>query len=461
MAQLFVKVLANTYPYELFRLVETQKFIFSIDCISPKDENGDYDIDYGKLIDWSIEKVFHFVDVGINKLAGEYAKAISVVPTLVHPDKIVPSVVGIPVLKEFQRSISDIRPSFLVTVDGFDTNFDRFRKDTNTLVFDEADRNNRIKFETDWLCGLIEATGLLVDRVSHLNISAFSNTKFNFLVTLPRDRFSEVLREDRDAYRLRFRFVEIRWTGIELMNVIRKRLEVYYGSEAIKSNIADRLNESLKWIGDIPQVMKFKINDKIVEIPLFCFFLRHTFWRPRDILFHVAELIYKSELYRPRSRELSVEVIRQIALEASKAIIRDEFLREFSSIFPKVEHFLKLFRRSKIELTFAEFYSLVMKEEVRLSSGEKLTKIEEKASFLYEIGFIGIVLGDEIRNRLGLKRREAFSFSCKLEFGDLDMDNLQEAHWVIHPIFSEYLQLNSSSAPFLLNYTIEELLSDE
>lgn len=68
-----------------------------------------------------------------------------------------------------------------------------------------------------------------------------------------------------------------------------------------------------------------KLKDQIHKIPLFLYILRHTFWRPRDILFYYAAILASSKDYKQRKLDLTTEGIRKIVKEHTYKVIETEF----------------------------------------------------------------------------------------------------------------------------------------
>jgi hypothetical protein len=454
-----VRVKSGELEGAFHKIGEMDAFAEKCGCLDVASDTGQLVLSSQRLIDWCTEKVFHTVDAGFSNVAGDYARAVASLQSLVKPSKIIPAVIGAPTLKEFNLLVNRADPVFLLTVDGFDTKFDAFRRETNREIYEKDGRRKRVQFEIDWLSGLIEAAQQVVNRG---NSPAFTAAAYRMLITLPHDRFEEVLREDRDSFRLRFRHVEIRWSGIELMNLVRKRLEKFYQRKCAEEKIVERFFESLDWVCQIPRHFRFEYNGKPVEIDVFSYLLRHSFWRPRDILYHVAELISLSDKFGKRGRPVTFEQIRHITKKAARDIIEQEFIGEFSSIFPTIASCVSEFKRSKIEMDFDTLYGKLELVKFRLSSGESLNDTFEKIDFLFEIGFLGIVLPPELRDHVISARREAFSFSDSIQFyRGLDEVNKRVARWVIHPIFTEYLQLDTEASPFLLQYDIEYLVAGD
>jgi hypothetical protein len=450
--QVYIEIKEHRLEYELHRIGKVEEFVDACGCIGTDFRTGKRSISVQRLMDWSTEKVFEFVSRGIDQLDGDYARAVSGIQSLTSPSSVVPAVLGLAALHQFSEICGATTPTFLIAIDGFDSKFDNFRRETNSVAYKNEDRTKRVEFEVNWLKGLLEATQTIINPPPGRRLLS-SHAFYRLLVTLPRDRFVEVQESDRDAFRFRHKYVEIRWSGIELMNLIRKRLEAYYDETCGVGTVEEKLSEAMEWICNISRSIKFIYNGKIVDIDVFSYFLRHSFWRPRDLLYHVSLLIEVGHQYKKIGRPITVEKIREIARTASIDIINQEFIGEFESIFPKIREFVSRFYEQSIELTYNQLFSLVQAAEVRLSSGEFIETVEDKVDFLYEIGFLGVVVDEHRRSKLGFRRREAFSFSDPVEsYKLISREVKQRSLWVIHPIFAEYLQLETKDASFLLAY---------
>jgi len=94
----------------------------------------------------------------------------------------------------------------------------------------------------------------------------------------------EIMSNERDAYRYIGKYHDIKWSGIELAIMLRKRLEVIIGESTNKD---DRPPARLDWIlrqfPCIPQRSLVSVGGKEYEMSVFIDVLRHSFWRPREI----------------------------------------------------------------------------------------------------------------------------------------------------------------------------------
>jgi len=149
-------------------------------------------------------------------------------------------------------------------------------------------------------------------------------------------------------------------------------------------------------------------------------------------------------------------------LESGVISQKDIFEAVWNLIFFAATALHWAFTGAPVSLDYSELYERLQRVDFRLSSGDSLDEFWSRVDFLYEIGFLGIVLDPQTQKRLKPPRHESFAFSCPLDIHkDITIDNKEAANWIIHPIFSEYLQLKTDSAPFLLMYSTENLIAEE
>jgi energy-coupling factor transporter ATP-binding protein EcfA2 len=127
---------------------------------------------------------------------------------------------GPDLLSHFYSIVEKCSRCFLISLDGFDTQFQRFRKNTLREYTNSELYSDRIRLEIDWLEGLFST----IRRCKGPERSSPLAGNVHFCITVPKDRFLEVNREDRDAYQFGGLCLEVSWTGIELQILLRKRL---------------------------------------------------------------------------------------------------------------------------------------------------------------------------------------------------------------------------------------------
>ncbi len=350
--------------------------------------------------------------------------------------------------------VSNCKKRVLLTLDDFDTIFDTFRRKAIT----NEDAQLRATFEMEWLRSLLL---LILDlKDSRLSKHPLFRT-LDFCVTIPKDRYLEIERTERDAYRYSPRTSSIDWSGIELCEVLFKRLQKIGGYE---DSIPGKIHEKLRYIlkieyPSLPEEIKFNFDDQEIRIPLFCYILRHTFWRPRDILTYYTDILAAATSVQRCDYTLTDAVIRRIVSETTYKIIKTEFLDEYKTSISNIRQIVNCFMKKSQVLTYDDIQNCLKDMPIILNiSTQPITTFQDKVDFLYDIGFLGVIVSKEIRESLNLGTDEAFYFNegrtpirtaCKCDFRDVK--------FAIHPIFSENLQLIHRNNTFLHQYTWQYL----
>lgn len=245
---------------------------------------------------------------------------------------------GNDVVSALEGIVNNCQKKVLVTLDDFDTIFDTFRRAAKS----DQDARRRALFETDWLRSFLLLILKLKDTEFETN--PFFRT-LDFCITVPKDRFLEIERSERDGYRYDPRTSSIDWSGIELCDVLFRRIERLYGYQGrVDAMIHDKFREMFRnEFPLIPDEVQFEFNGKETRIPLFCYVLRHTFWRPRDLLMYYADILAASFSVKKSGYKLTTAIIRRIISESTYSIIKTEFLDEYESSVANIRQIVNSF----------------------------------------------------------------------------------------------------------------------
>lgn len=363
---------------------------------------------------------------------------------------------GKEVLEAFRRLTRTYVKRFLVTLDGFDTAFDKFRMES-IRINDEENLRRRAHFEVDWLRSLLSLALHAHDRRDDYFYGIL-----DFCIAAPKDRFMEVTRIERDSYRHWQRWCTLNWSGIELSILLRKRLEVLTGYRT-KEHVSpkERLEEVLsqRALRGLPAKLDFEYNGKSINLPLFMYVLRHTFWRPREVLIYYAALLALVEDMKRWGHEITTEIIRKCIKATTRKIIESEFLKEFQSTIVNIEEIVLAFKRVSLVFSFARLKDILFGLDFKFAVGYLHdVGLTDKIKFLYEIGFLGVRAGRKLRDQFGLDLEYAFYFN-ESAYLLLGTDESEMASWefVIHPIFTEYLRLDPDGNDLILQFDWEYL----
>ena len=408
----------------------------------------------GDLFNYAFTGTISFVKDCIDGMRADPALYLVDIGVRFNRERYLAHVFGLEVLDSFRKLLRTFNKRFLVTLDGFDTAFDRFRLDS-IRAYDEEKMRRRAHFEVDWLRSLLSLTMQARSRGQDYFYSTL-----DFCIAAPKDRFMEVVRVERDSYRHWQRWCTLHWSGIELAILLRKRLQVLAGipkkNKDKDLSPEERLNEVLKhkMFRHIPNVLEFEYNGKTCTIPLFMYILRHTFWRPREVLVYFAALLALSEEMKRWGYEVTTELVRKCVKATTHQIIESEFINEFRSTVVNIRDVVQRFRKNRPIISYEKVIGILSTVDFKFAaSGLEDSQLIEKIQFLYEIGFLGVYATKEMQETFGLDCEHSFYFNegSSLFIGTDDED-MKSWDFIIHPIFSEYLRLDTKGLDLSLQY---------
>lgn len=354
------------------------------------------------------------------------------------------------VMDSLFRIFETLRKKLLITFDGFDSMFDTFRRNS---LFKVSELESKAKFELDLLRSFVQ----IVLRIKRLGKTYGSmSDRIEFCVTVPQDRFLEVIETERDSYQYQNRFCELKWSGIELAIALRKRLEeLVQTSTDRRKRPEERLEAVMREsFRNIPLNITFDFNGHQYTMPLFMYVLRHTFWRPRDILLYYAQIITVAETIRHKGEQVSSEIIQHIIKDVTKTIINSEFINEFESTIVNIKEIIMAFKGAKELIDYDEVGNRVNGIDFKFAIGVGNVHLDSKIALLYRMGFLGMLANDKLCSQLNLKNPHAFYFNE----GDIPislphLNDFREYTFIIHPVFSEYLELDTSGSELMLQFS--------
>ena len=408
------------------------------------------------LFTYAFEKIMEYINIVIRRPRS--AKGIAGAVGDFSPSGLREYVLGTRGWRTLQDCLAldkSVNNRVLVTADGFDTMVGYFTQESENP-------RETTRFERELLLGLCQL--VLHKEPAKIGRSLLYD-RADFCIAIPYDRFRDIRQIDRDRYRFRQRFARIEWSGIELSSLVRKRL-------ALLRSISDRKGLSLegrlahimqKGYPELPDEVTFLFGSARYKLPLFIYVLRHTFWRPRDVLFIYASLLTAADAFRKQRKSMPTEFVRQVVAGATSTIVKDEFLAEFSSSFSNLPDVLSLFRHGPQVLSWGELRARIDKIQFdALAPGNSPPSIEAKVEILFDLGAIGVVLERKESEKL-LSFRHAFSFNEPNFLPDkLGRADYPRVLYALHPVFREFLHLDTSNNPeLILPMTWEYLHSNE
>jgi len=361
---------------------------------------------------------------------------------------------GKEVVISLQHIVSKCKKRVLVTLDDFDTIFDIFRRAATS----DDDKIRRVDFETDWLRSLL----LLVLGIKDGRPQQAPYFKtLDFCITIPKDRYQQIERSERDGYRYGRRTSIIEWSGIDLCDVLYYRLRKIYGDRSKGKQLShERLGSLVSEVfPSLPEYLSFTFNEKNIRVPLFSYILRHTFWRPRDILIYYAEIFATATIVSKNGYDVTASVIRRIVSEITYQIIKTEFLDEYETTVSNIRQIVNSFMEYPQVFSFEKLQNAIDDMPFLFNEhGGVCNVMIEKIEFLYDIGFLGVVIPPKLRQTLNINTQDCFFFNEGTSpFRTAKKRSFRDVQFAIHPIFSENLQLTYEKNEFLLNFNWDYL----
>jgi energy-coupling factor transporter ATP-binding protein EcfA2 len=410
---------------------------------------------------WALGKLIEGIDEGIsNARAEEEAEFLYDLDEHVASETLVESAISKEVLYPFSNILKECRRRFLISLDGFDRNFDEFRRIAKRSGRSESDLRDIVALEKDWVRSLLYLVRTMKRECDQWGLYPL----VDFCVTIPKDRCIEIMHDERDTIAYLGRMWEIKWSGIELAIMLRKRLEILFNYSTSNDDAIDRLLEVFEvGMEKLPHDTSTCVAGRDYKLPLFIDVLRHTFWRPRDVLMYFTSIIAAYEYLTKRGVDVDWTVINKKISDTTFDVIDREFIDEFKSTLRNVEKIISEFYGCKQILSFPEFEAILARIDFEFAdSVEKVSDLTAKAKFLFEIGFLGLRCSEAVKIRFKLSLDDVFYFNDTGKLERMINDNTwRNCKIVIHPIFCEYLALDTSDQDLTLKYTWEYLRRQE
>lgn len=354
--------------------------------------------------------------------------------------------IGDDTFRDFYCILGYCQRKIFITLDGFDTNFEIFKK-TTLQIDNEFEKRRRIQFENLWLT-------VFVESLLELKTTPKLNRIIDLCLTLPVDRIETIKNINRDFYKYHAYTVALSWNSKDLINLIIRRLEYLNsmklsGSDSIN---VDDLNDIMRnYYPAIPELIQLD-RSGFVNMPLFLYILRKSFWRPRDIIRYYGCILSLS-ISQKKLDDVSIK--RAIKDEALR-IIQDEFFGEFSSIYTNLKIIVNLFDSRNQILSFGELYDILKNNDIIIDGSVCESDFVKKLRILYLIGFLGVKLSSDFKETQYLYDEYAFVFTEGTSLlRILESEKKYQCEFVIHPIFTEYLFLQVDYDTIICNYTWE------
>lgn len=356
-----------------------------------------------------------------------------------------------PYIKAFRQCQKKI----LICLDGFDETSEDFRISTMQIKStNPTEHEKRIVFEKLYYRCLMTTVIKLKENRFNNDIDVFCDHS-DFCIILPQDRIDQIKQIDRDSTKRQYSYLS--WDAYELFEMIARRLEFVYNVKPkenlnSKERIINVLNQKAK---KIPTYITVDINGIDYKFDLLNYILRLSFWRPREIILHIARLIKLNKRIETMDIQMSEDTIKNALTNIANKIIDEELLYEYKHVFYNLNTVLSNFENTTLLWKTNEFVDKISKLEFQGSFSDSCETTEQKLKILYHLGIIGIYFTKEDAKKLSYGYNVCFIFNEGLDpFENLigsENYNTSRAKIIFNPIFCKKL---------FLDFNINEPLGD-
>lgn len=326
-------------------------------------------------------------------------------------------------LKIIKNILSNRSKSVLITLDKFDDFLYDIYQEVKKGHFEMYVERNK------FFMNVIEGLVLSLRDIKRWDKYAWIGS----LLTVPKDKFMELeLRETSQIEKNHY--VSLDWTAKELFKLVKARFDY-----VMKNNGLDT-----EW----KHVFSEDINNcrvaGVKENP-FLYVLRHSLWRPRELLNYYCEIFKLMKKYASQGVKLEI-IMRQALRDVHGHIIENEIIAEFQQELPNLRQALRLLETRELSASMPYHEFTAKLSRVTLPNIEKSHDV---AKHLFYLGVIGTKrsISTPRYGRNGSIRQNNAEVVYEYCYNCNDASPVLEGHVEIcfHPLFFEYLSIKTST----------------
>lgn len=368
-------------------------------------------------------------------------------------------------MEHFTKALGKCKRKIMVSLDGFDTHSEDFRTVTESLSEDNDEKKYRREYETMFFRTLLEVVKQFKDHTTHDVVADAFGDIMDFCIVLPKDRYDILQYSDRDWSKKNFGTLS--WSAEELMELLTKRLE--YLIQTIepqkqineKLNTPERLSAAFSYFKGLPSYISMIVNGNTVQMSLFNYILRSSFWRPRDVISNLskimAQMVRVSHGDWSSDISLNQEDIKLSMKTNAEKIIDDEFIGEYKNVFHNLDKVLKELQRIKEQTDVQTFKNILKGIRFEASFSYDMDLTENKMRVLYQLGVIGLLFNKRFAKHQHYLNHICFEFNEGMapfeEF--LKLKQTDDVYVIINPIFTRRLMLDYNTTELIGNWDDE------
>ena len=390
------------------------------------------------------------------------------IKTNLNTQNIIETFIGKNLFKSFANCFGVCEKKTLISLDGFDTHSEDFRRNTRNMQnSNPSEYDKRNDFECLFYRSLCNVA-MKFKRNQFNNQLYQIADRIDFCIVLPQDRLDQIQIADRDISKLKC--CGLFWDAYDLLRMLVLRLEEYYEVKPISSqNMLQRFHRILKEkLPQIPVSIKLYCGNRWHDFDLFNYMLRLSFWRPRDILLNFISLLGLVENSKNVGLDIDEKMIKDALSQSASNIIDKEFITEYQNVFYNLKDVLNSFRGYNNILDISEFFKIIEKVRFDASFSYDCSSSKNKILILYQLGIIGLRFNaDSIENR-GYTHHICFNFNEGLNpiyDAVIDRDTIEsEVEIIINPLFCKKYYIKINTEELIGNYSwkyIEKLAAEK
>ncbi len=369
----------------------------------------------------------------------------------------------------FVEALQKCERKILISLDGFDTHSEDFRIITNTMPKNSDKYIKRNEYERLFFRTLIEVvTKFKRNEYNDPILNAFGSY-IDFCIVLPKDRYDQIINYDRDSFKKNFGSMS--WSAYELLELLTKRTEYLVSSvnqmysPKSTNDYFQRIDEALDNFPGLPKTITMNVQGNLINLSLFNYILRSSFWRPRDVISHLSCLLARfirinnadKKLFIDEKMKLSVEEIKLSIKDNTKRIIQEEFIDEYKYVFRNLKDVLKLFHGLNEQMSVNEFEKVLNEIKFDTSYSYDMENVQNKLLVLYQLGVIGLKYTKSFASEMHYLHHICFIFNAGMHpFDDFIKHQFKvksQIFIIFNPIFARELMLNFNTNELLGDWT--------
>lgn len=381
-------------------------------------------------------------------------------------------------IDSFISALQKCSKKIFISLDAFDTHSDDFRYSMyKKKNIDEKISDLKKEYDIMIYRTLVEVASLYHENKYKDYVPKSISNCIRICIVLPEDRYDKIKEYDRDSFKKICG--QLSWSANELLGMLVKRME-YIISEYDKSisintsgNYLDRMQMILRYFPGLPTTIPMTVQGRTIDMSLFNYLLRSSFWRPRDVISNLSTLFgrmsEKSEKeddlgwIQDKRAKLSAEEVKLAIKEKAADIIEEEFYKEYKFTFLNLKEVMNSFNGFNEQTPLNDFLNHLSSINFETAYIYDFSDPKNKLLVLYQMGIVGIRFTKAFAKKMHYHNHICFRFNAKMTpMTDIIKNKInkeEEVGVIFNPIFSRELMLNFNNDELIGNWSDDDLIN--